>query len=94
MAVPHIPCLRLGKPYVSLSQSSVNDYRDGSAKATLSQVNAGVIRRDILRLDVAREALNKISTSELIEISAKAGDLFLNSNLPLGVDGVTHSPEE
>ena len=44
MATPHIPCLRLGDPYVSLNQIEVNDYRDGSVKATVSQVNAGVIR--------------------------------------------------
>jgi len=46
MAVPHIPCLRLGEPYVSLNQIEVTDYRDGATKATVSQVNAGVVRRD------------------------------------------------
>ena len=59
MATPHIPCLRLGDPYVSLNQIEVNDYRDGSVKATVSQVNAGVIRRDLDRIDEARAALRK-----------------------------------
>ena len=45
MAVPHIPCLRLGEPYVSLNKIEVTDYRDGATKATVSQVNAGVVRR-------------------------------------------------
>ena len=62
MSVPHIPCLRFGKPYRSLSDSEVKDYRDGSVKATLSQVNAGVIRRDLKSIDHAREALRKFST--------------------------------
>ena len=34
MAVPHIPCLRLGEPYVSLNKIEVTDYRDGATKAT------------------------------------------------------------
>ena len=42
---PHLPCLRLGQPYQSLNHSEVIDYRDGTNRATLSQVNPGVIRR-------------------------------------------------
>ena len=84
MNIPHIPCLRLGKEYRSFNESEVKDYRDGSVKATMSQVNAGVIRRDLLNIEKAREALQKLTTQELIYISSKAGDLFLNGNLPLG----------
>ena len=64
--VPHLPCLRLGKPYRSLNQSEVIDYRDGSIQATLSQVNAGVMRRDLKSVIVARDALQEFSTLELI----------------------------
>ena len=78
MAIPHIPCLRLGDPYVSLNKIEVNDYRDGTPKATVSQVNAGVVRRDLQRIDEARAALRKFTTAVLIEIGAKAGDIFLN----------------
>ena len=56
MNIPHIPCLRLGESYQSLNHSEVKDYRDGSVRATLSQVNAGIIRRDLLKLGQAREA--------------------------------------
>jgi hypothetical protein len=36
----------------------------------MSQVNAGIIRRDLLQIDQAREALRKFSTEELINISS------------------------
>ena len=93
MTIPHIPCLRLGKQYKSFNQSEVKDCLDGSVKATMSQVNAGIIRRDLLQIDQAREALRKFSTEELINISSKAGDLFLNEELPLGEDGITQTAQ-
>lgn len=94
MTIPHIPCLRLGKQYKSFNQSEVKDCLDGSVKATMSQVNAGIIRRDLLQIDQAREALRKFSTEELINISSKAGDLFLNEELPLGEDGITQTAQD
>jgi acyl-CoA reductase-like NAD-dependent aldehyde dehydrogenase len=94
MSIPHIPCLRFGVPYRSLNDSAVKDYRDGTTKATLSQVNAGVIRRDLKSMDQAREALRKFSTRELIEISAKAGELFLKEDLPIGEGGRMQSAQE
>ena len=92
--VPHLPCLRLGKPYRSLNQSEVVDHRDGSIRATLSQVNAGVMRRDLKSVSIAREALQKYSTIELIEICRKAGDAFLHKTLPIGDDGIQQSPTD
>jgi len=94
MTIPHIPCLRLGKQYKSFNQSEVKDCLDGSVKATMSQVNAGIIRRDLLQIDQAREALRKFSTEELINISSKAGDLFLNEEFPLGEDGITQTAQD
>ena len=93
MATPHIPCLRLGKPYVSLNQFEVADYRDGAVKATVSQVNAGVIRRDLKCIEGARAALRRFTTAELIAIGAKAGEIFLNGDVQIGVEGETQSPE-
>ena len=78
---PHLPSLRLGKPYCSLNQSEVLDYRDGSVRATLSQVNPGVIRRDLKDVGQARAALQKFSTAELLEISRQAGEFFLHEEL-------------
>ncbi len=94
MTTPHIPSLRFGKEYRSFNESEVKDYRDGSVKATMSQVNAGIIRRDLQKIGQAREALEKFTTRELIDISAKAGELFLNGNLPLGEGGKLQSAQE
>lgn len=91
---PHLPCLRLGKPYSSLNQSEVLDYRDGSVRATLSQVNPGVIRRDLRNISHARNLLQSFTTIELIKICQTAGELFLNANLPLGEDGHLQSSNE
>jgi acyl-CoA reductase-like NAD-dependent aldehyde dehydrogenase len=88
MTVPHIPALRRGRPYESLDQSPVPDYRTGAALATVSQVNAGIIRKDLASIAQSRAALKKLTVAELIAISARAGDLFLNATLPLGEKGL------
>ena len=92
--VPHLPCLRLGNPYISLNQSEVVDYRDGTTRATLSQVNPGVIRRDLQSISSARKKLQNFRTQELIEICHRAGDLFLNQSLPLGSEKHLQSAQE
>ena len=86
--IPHLPALRLGEPYQSLNHSEVIDYRDGTIRATLSQVNPGVIRRDLKNISSARAALQKFTSTELLDICRKAGDAFLNDNLPVGNDGL------
>ena len=43
--VTHIPALRLGKPYESLDKIEVRDHRTGDIKATVSHVNAGIVRK-------------------------------------------------
>ena len=93
-STPHLPCLRLGQPYQSLNHSEVIDYRDGTIRATLSQVNPGVIRRDLKKIGSARAALQKFTSIELLEICKKAGDIFLHDDLPIGLDGLVQSPEE
>jgi hypothetical protein len=94
MTIPHIPALRRGRPYESLDKSAVLDYRDGAALASVSQVNAGVIRKDLARVAESRVALKRLTTAALIEICAKAGELFLNGTLPLGDKGETQSPRQ
>lgn len=92
--VPHIPVLRLGRSYESLDQIEVKDHRTGEVKATVSSVNAGIVRKDLQKLSAARAALNKFSCAQLIELCGKAGDLFLNGTLPLGDKGHTQSPQD
>jgi hypothetical protein len=94
MSIPHLPALRKGKPYDSLEKNEVKDYKTGEVMAEVSQVNAGIVRKDLAKIGEARECLKKFKVSELIEISAKAGDLFLNGTLPLGDRGHTQSPEQ
>lgn len=94
MSIPHLPALRKGKPYESLEQVEVKDHRTGEVLATVSQVNAGIIRRDLNRIGEAREALKKFTCEQLIELSAKAGELFLNATLPLGDKGHTQTPQQ
>lgn len=92
--VPHLPALRKGRPYESLDKVQVKDHKTGEVCAEVSQVNAGIVRRDLARIGEARKALKKFTVAQLIEITAKAGDLFLNGTLPLGDKGHTQSPEE
>ena len=92
--VPHIPALRLGKPYESLDQLEVKDHRTGELKAKVSQVNAGIIRKDMARLPGARAALKKIASSDLLNICARAGEVFLTGELPLGSGGHKQSAQQ
>ncbi len=89
----HIPALRRGRPYESLDKANVVDFRSGAALATVSQVNAGIIRKDLARVGEARAALKKFSVAQLIDICARAGDRFVNGNLPIGDKGQTQSPQ-
>ena len=86
MTVPHIPALRRGRAYESLDKTAVLDYRNGSTLATVSQVNAGIVRKDLAGIAESRAALKKLSVAELIEICA-GRKLFLDGTLPLGDHG-------
>ncbi len=92
--LPHIPALRRGKPYESLDTVEVKDFRTGEVKARVSQVNAGIVRKDLTRVGEAQAALKKFSVAQLIEICARAGEQFLNGTLPLGDKGHTQSPQQ
>jgi len=93
-SIPHLPVLRRGKAYESLDKANVINHRTGEPMATISQVNAGIVRRDLQRVGESRAILKKLSVEQLLEISAKAGDLFLNATLPLGDKGHTQSPDD
>ena len=92
--VPHLPVLRLGRNYESLDKFEVKDHKTGEVKALVSNVNAGIVRRDLSKLGGARAALKKFTVAQLMELSAKAGELFLNGTLPLGDQGHTQSPQQ
>ncbi len=94
MNLPHLPALRRGQPYESLDTVEVVNHRTGQPMARVSQVGAGILRKDMARIGEARAALKKFSVAELIEISAKAGEHFLNGELPLGDQGHTQSAQQ
>ena len=94
MNLPHLPVLRHGKPYESLDKANIVDHRTGAVMTTISQVNAGIIRKDLQRIGESRLALKRYSVAQLIDICAKAGELFLNGTLPLGDKGQTQSAQQ
>ena len=89
---PHIPALRGGRAYESLEKAGVVDCRDGRVIATVSQVNAGIVRKDLARIGESRAALKKFTVAQLLDICARAGAEFLNGSLPLG--GGRQSPRD
>ena len=83
-----IPALRWGKPYESLEKQEVVHFETGEVLAKVHQANGGMLKMDKRFSQRARDVLREIPIQKLIEICAKAGDLYLNAKLPLG-DGRT-----
>src|SRR5438045_9177010 len=92
--VPHIPVLRRGKAYESLDKTNVVNHRTGETIATVSTVNAGIIRKDLQRIGESRAALKQFTVAQLVDISAKAGEQFLNGTLPFGDKGHKQSAQD
>ena len=84
MPLPHLPVLRLGRPYESLDKTTITSLGNGAPLAEVSQANAGILRRDAKGFKAARESLRKVTTQEMVEICARAAEMFLNGTLPLG----------
>lgn len=80
----HLPLLRHGTPYRSMDVAPAVHHKTGETIAEVSQANVGLVRRDLLDQAGPREALSRFTTRELIEMCARAGDLFLNATLPCG----------
>ena len=83
----HIPILRLGEPYVSLRLRTLRHIATGEPVAEVSQANAGLIRRDLLRAPEAQRQLASLTAVELHELCGRAATQFAEGVLPLG-DGV------
>ena len=85
--LPHIPILRLGTTYRSVNTRQIKDLATGETVAEMSVGNAGLLKRDTHKFPDAQAALQAIACEDLIAMSAKAGELFMNATLPLG-DGM------
>lgn len=92
--LPHLPALRRGRPYSSLEQADLKDCRTGEALARISQVNAGIIRKDLARIAESRAALKRISSEDLLTICHRAATAFMEDSLPLGDQGRTQTPDQ
>jgi acyl-CoA reductase-like NAD-dependent aldehyde dehydrogenase len=83
-ALPHIPILRHGRPYTSLDQLELQGFRGGKPFARVSQANPGLIRRDLLAHQASFEILQRKTTREMVGVCRRAGDLFMEEDLPVG----------
>lgn len=87
-----VPLLRKGEPYTSLDVVRVPHHRTRAPFVEISQANAGLIRRDLLDQASARHALTRFSTAELVDISSRAAEHFVNDTLPL--DAMPQTPDD
>src|SRR5262245_43080141 len=88
--VPHLPALRWGEEYPSLTALELKDHRTGELVGRLSQVNAGLVRRDLKKSEAAGRGLRALGTREILERCRAAAELFLEAELPLGA-GLTQT---
>jgi acyl-CoA reductase-like NAD-dependent aldehyde dehydrogenase len=79
----HLPAWRGGAAYVSAESAPVPDVR-GEVLAEVSQLNPGLVRRDVGRSSVAWRALRAVPTAERCAIVARAAEHFRHAVLPVG----------
>jgi hypothetical protein len=56
----------------------------GEPVARLSRANAGLVQRDARKAQRAREVLRAIAPDDLLNRVRRAGELYMNAELPLG----------
>src|SRR5439155_7209941 len=82
-----IPILRHGKPYESVDKIEILHHATGQPVAQVSQANAGLISRDVHRMDDS--GLEQFTVKELLAMCKKAAELFMTAALP--VDDIKQS---
>jgi acyl-CoA reductase-like NAD-dependent aldehyde dehydrogenase len=87
-----LPVLRWGQPYTSMDVDQVVHFSTGEPIARVSRANGGLIQRDMRKAARAREALREIPIPELVARVGKAGELYVNAELPMG-DGTQTADE-
>lgn len=94
MSAPHIPILRQGRVHRSLDVQTVPRLGTDEAAAEISFACADMIRYDLRHMASARAALKRFSGRELVDITKRAGQIFLEDTLPVGIDGHLQSPDD
>ena len=87
-----IPILRWGQSYTSMDVDNVVHFATGEPIAKVSRANGGLIQRDMRKAQRARDVLRDISIDDLIARVGKAGELYIDAELPMG-DG-TQTPDQ
>jgi acyl-CoA reductase-like NAD-dependent aldehyde dehydrogenase len=93
MSIPVIPAYRFGETYDSLDVSEITDFRTGDPLARVGSVNAGIIRRDLRKADAAFTEFQESSVDQMLDICARAADLFIQADLPVS-EGAEQSPDD
>ncbi len=88
----HLPILRAGRAYRSLSVAHVSHVQTGEPLGAVSQANRGLVAKDLLSAASNKRALEAYGVSELLGICKRAARLFMEADLPL--DGDAQSPED
>ena len=92
-----LACVKRMPAYLQLLrvlQAEGREHVSGTVLASVHNLEPVIVRKDLAKIGEARAALKKFSVEQLIEITAKAGEFFLNGTLPLGDKGHTQTPEE
>jgi len=79
-----IPSLRMGKPYESLSKTTLVHHVTGDPVAEVSQITGSQIMRDLSKMGQARRELAAIPSAELLTRVKAAAKIFLEETLPCG----------
>src|ERR1700730_7618967 len=80
----HIPVLRWGEPYKSIEVDKIVHFATGEPLVEVSRANGGLIERDMRHAKRARNVLREIPIGDLIKMCKKAGELYMEAELPLG----------
>ncbi len=83
----HIPILRHGRPYESVEKFFILHHATGEPVAQVSHANAGLIGRDVRRMEY--DVLEAFTVAELVAMCRKAAAIFVTETVPLGDDSQT-----
>ena len=83
----HLPILRWGQPYRSVTQVVTPHFRTREPFVEMSQANVGLISRDLLKQADARATLQAIPVADLVRMANRAAEYFMNETLPIDAGG-------
>lgn len=87
-----IPCIRRGEAYYSVDQMNLIKNSGFASNLSISVVNSGLIRKDILSNKKIIKKIRNVTSRELIHYCKSAADIFKNGTINFG-DFVQNSDE-